>query len=87
MFLSEDWGGWPGGDAISVPRNVGVEGRDHNNVGLQLTRDTFGNGNHNHGAAGPSHLGNAKLTSTGGNQPIDVRQYSMVVQYIIYIVN
>jgi len=77
VFLSGDWGGWPGGDAISVPRNVG----------LQLTRDTFVNGNHNHGAAGPSHLGNAKLTSTGGNQPIDVRQYSMVVQYIIYIVN
>jgi len=39
--LSEDWGANPGGDAVSVPHNVGTEGRDHNNVGFQLTRDTL----------------------------------------------
>jgi hypothetical protein len=85
--LSEDWGANPGGDAVSVPHNVGTEGRDHNNVGFQLTRDTFGNGNHNHGFAGYSHHETAKITSTGGNQPIDLRQSFTVVQYIIYISN
>jgi hypothetical protein len=87
VFLSEDWGAWPGGDGVAVPLNVGTEGRDHNNVGHQLTRDTYGRGNHNHGSSGPSHHETAKITNTGGNQPFNVRQSFMVVQYIIHIAN
>jgi len=39
--LSEDWGANPGGDAVSVPHNVGTEGRDHNNVGFHNHSQSF----------------------------------------------
>ncbi len=77
-------GGWT--DYTNLPYAVGSSDRpDYDNVGFQFSRNTFNSGNHNHKFDGNSQTSKSILSSTGGNQSLDIRQPFTIVQYIIYI--
>jgi len=73
-------------DYTAVPRNVGNNHQpDYDNVGHQISRNTFNGGDHNHNIAGNSQINKAILSNVGGNQPFDNRPLYAIVQFIIYI--
>jgi hypothetical protein len=73
-------------DQAQLPNRFGQGSKnDWDNVGLQMDRETWGNGWHTHHVGGNSNLAYASLKNTGGGKEHENRPPFYVVAYIIYM--
>ena len=85
IFYSERWGGFHDLE-YNIPSNIGQGAKsDHDNWGLQMTRGTYGEGNHAHTISGNTETITASITKTGNNEKHENRPPYYVVAYIIFL--
>ena len=84
VFYSERWNGFH--DLIDVPHSIGQGAKsDQDNWGLQMTRSTYGNGEHSHHIHGSTDTAYSSISKTGNNEEHENRPPYYVVAYIIFL--